>query len=605
MGCSTSSAVPDETLHEAAEPSVRADSSASSRRERSSSKKSRSERTVSDFMLEAKKLLEKGQKPSGCEFEAFARYLGIDTDKDKDLLWIAEECLAAPCPAGWSEHVHENRIFYYDNKTRSSSWTHPLESLHRQTYRTIKEFTHDLTPAQQTDRLKSLQREHETQSSDAAMEMLDWTKHTDSSGLEFFFNRVRKVSTWADPRLATVHQLHLQKKMLDVLQGSSIEPADAEDDVLVRKDSIKRTMSFGAGADMPVECPKKPEPLLKDKSLGVEPLPCKGTEWRTLCQLMYVTDPENLGIGRDVKEADGKYNRLMPVRAWKINRQAHWMIFDAARSMLSDDLQRVRKLRSVPKVQGNLRKAARWLGVMGTECNEQILLHGTKPENLLTIIHSGLSEKVSRGLLGHGVYLAEDPSKMDQYCTPDTGPGMPGLEKLHAELYSDDHSHPGRCFYALVCRVTLGLPVFTKNGKTDLHNPLETIFRASDRRELALVPGTEPAISYHSLIAEPGSPDDGYILQRHREFVVFNCNRILEQYIIAYKRDNSNEPMPVQIDDISFVEDAVDDLMEPARTSLIMRSAKERLLELAELRDAGLITCEEFELKRQKILDEF
>jgi len=55
---------------------------------------------------------------------------------------------------------------------------------------------------------------------------------------------------------------------------------------------------------------------------------------------------------------------------------------------------------------------------LNDDVNEKILLHGTRPETLLTLLQNGLSERFSGGLFGNGSYLAEDPSKIDQYCMP-------------------------------------------------------------------------------------------------------------------------------------------------------------------------------------------
>jgi hypothetical protein len=35
------------------------------------------------------------------ELAEYARYLGMNPEKDKDLLWIAEESLKAPLPKDW------------------------------------------------------------------------------------------------------------------------------------------------------------------------------------------------------------------------------------------------------------------------------------------------------------------------------------------------------------------------------------------------------------------------------------------------------------------------------------------------------------------------
>ena len=52
-------------------------------------------------------------------------------------------------------------------------------------------------------------------------------------------------------------------------------------------------------------------------------------------------------------------------------------------------------------------------------CNEVWLLHGTKPENAVTLIQTGLNERFSNGLFGSGSYLGEQIDKVDQYCTAD------------------------------------------------------------------------------------------------------------------------------------------------------------------------------------------
>ena len=62
----------------------------------------------------------------------FARdILGMDPAADADLLWVAEQALAAPVPANWEEHVDEasGAPYYANALTGVSSWEHPhLES---------------------------------------------------------------------------------------------------------------------------------------------------------------------------------------------------------------------------------------------------------------------------------------------------------------------------------------------------------------------------------------------------------------------------------------------------------------------------------------------
>lgn len=45
-----------------------------------------------------------------------AVYLGIDPRDDAELLWIAEECLVAELPKGWSEHTSSRGDVYFYNR---------------------------------------------------------------------------------------------------------------------------------------------------------------------------------------------------------------------------------------------------------------------------------------------------------------------------------------------------------------------------------------------------------------------------------------------------------------------------------------------------------
>merc|ERR1719502_1079518 len=66
--------------------------------------------TVNEFIGRKKR-----PRPTDPEFIAYARYLGIDTVLDADLLWVAEEALWAPLPEDWTEHFdRDGRVFYYN-----------------------------------------------------------------------------------------------------------------------------------------------------------------------------------------------------------------------------------------------------------------------------------------------------------------------------------------------------------------------------------------------------------------------------------------------------------------------------------------------------------
>jgi len=175
--------------------------------------------TVNEFVSRTKRCREKGLEPTKPELIAYARYLGIDPTTDIDLMWIADEALNAPLPSEWTEH-HDSadRVFYYNVQTHASSWTHPLEQLHRDTYKSIVSFrSGDLSKEEQTAQVEKLRRKCEEAEREAHKELQAWTEHTDDQGQKFYYNRDQQRSVWTDPRPARCHTLYLQMKALKAL----------------------------------------------------------------------------------------------------------------------------------------------------------------------------------------------------------------------------------------------------------------------------------------------------------------------------------------------------------------------------------------------------
>mmetsp|Transcript_13118 Transcript_13118/g.29852 ORF Transcript_13118/g.29852 Transcript_13118/m.29852 type:complete len:418 (+) Transcript_13118:165-1418(+) len=217
----------------------------SNHKERSGGGGSKGGLTVNEFVARTKRCREKGLEPTKPELIAYARYLGIDPITDGDLMWIAEEALNAPLPAEWTEH-HDNadRIFYYNVQSHQSSWTHPLEQLHRDTYKSIVHFrSGSLAKEEQSAELESLRKQCEDTERDTHKELQAWAEHVDEQGQKFYYNHDQQRSVWTDPRPARCHTLYLQMKALRVLakhMGQSInirapEPLSSMDSAAARK----------------------------------------------------------------------------------------------------------------------------------------------------------------------------------------------------------------------------------------------------------------------------------------------------------------------------------------------------------------------------------
>lgn len=257
-------------------------------------------------------------------------------------------------------------------------------------------------------------------------------------------------------------------------------------------------------------------------------------EMALLRELLTVTDPHNLGIGRDVKERM-PYKDLKLVSAWKIDKPTKRIVYDAKKALCTSDIRRASKDITVPAVETKLDIIAHKLH-LDAGVNEKLLLHGTKPELAMQIIQNGLNERFSGGLFGSGIYLAEDPSKIDQYCTADTGSSDDEhVKHLHSKIFTRGSSHPGgKIYYCFGVRVPLGIAVRTKDGETDMVSG-NRLWATTDKRELAAVPGVIPALPYHSLIAEAKDQSD-YKVKRHRELVTFNGDMTILEYLMAFTR---------------------------------------------------------------------
>ena len=174
---------------------------------------------------------------------------------------------------------------------------------------------------------------------------------------------------------------------------------------------------------------------------------------------MLQTDGSQLGVGRDVRQ-HARYDNLRLACAWRLEHPAMWEKYFGGTQQVVRDVQLLRRQGVRPPRSAPVRTeaAARGLpGSLNAEANEAMLLHGTRPEVLLNIISTGMNERFSGGIFGHGTYLAEDAGKNDQYVTCDArfdSDEATPLGALHKRLYHHRSAqHPGRVFYVLVCRV--------------------------------------------------------------------------------------------------------------------------------------------------------
>ena len=259
-------------------------------------------------------------------------------------------------------------------------------------------------------------------------------------------------------------------------------------------------------------------------------------------QLLSVPDPNNLGVGRDVADGDpwkGQFpgKSLHLVQVWRVENPQLWQQYSAARNAVQRQVEQVqRRGVPVPTVRTELDRQTQGMPreeVVDHGINEKFLLHGTKPDTLVSVLANGPSDKFSDGLFGQGIYFAENACKNDQYATKDEayqGSGGP-LRDLHRQLYAHGVKHPNMpVYYLVLCRVVMGVPAVTKDGDTDENG--KSIW-SMHHRELSTIGGT--TMFHHSLVVQAGKGNQ-YRVHRHREFLQYHQNRTYPAYVLAYHR---------------------------------------------------------------------
>ncbi|KAI8824966.1 uncharacterized protein EV422DRAFT_239586 [Fimicolochytrium jonesii] len=78
-------------------------------------------------------------EPTQEEIIDYAKFLGIDTEKEKHLLWIARDSLKAPLPPNWKPcQTDDGNIYYFNFTTGESIWDHPCDEHYKKLYETEK-----------------------------------------------------------------------------------------------------------------------------------------------------------------------------------------------------------------------------------------------------------------------------------------------------------------------------------------------------------------------------------------------------------------------------------------------------------------------------------
>lgn len=252
-------------------------------------------------------------------------------------------------------------------------------------------------------------------------------------------------------------------------------------------------------------------------------------DWKKVevLQSMMEVDPSFM-----VRYTDSRYDSVDVVGVWQITNKVQQEKFNTARSSITkeEDTQGSLDYDIPDSYKVPMNELAN--NPLDSKAGEVFLLHGTKPENLHSILFEGHQTALANknGLFGKGIYFAENSAKIDQYATTDDRYQMKGEKaELHEKIYKEckGSMHQKNVRYALVCRVLLGRHVASSDGRTRIVDGKD-VFTSDGRNALAEMEDGEIP---NSLIGIPGER-----ARKFREFIVYDENQVLVEYLVAYKR---------------------------------------------------------------------
>lgn len=209
---------------------------------------------------------------------------------------------------------------------------------------------------------------------------------------------------------------------------------------------------------------------------------------RTTCKT------HSVGKGNDVVGGQRK-KPFTVVKVERIENTIVWMRYSQAREEVHllrndtrEDLKPLSALTDRP-----------WMDTE-SRVNEKYLFHGPNKKFINHIIKQGFDERVSNlGIFGCGIYFAQNSDKSDQYIV-ECGKGK------ECKMF--------------LSRVIMGKPYITA-GALDGRRP--PIFENTD--------GSNPEDIPDSVLG-----DTGGIIQRHKEFIVYDRSRCYPEFLITYTR---------------------------------------------------------------------
>mmetsp|Transcript_107952 Transcript_107952/g.300118 ORF Transcript_107952/g.300118 Transcript_107952/m.300118 type:complete len:350 (+) Transcript_107952:41-1090(+) len=130
------------------------------------------------------------------DLREYARSLGADP-QDEEMAWLVREAFEAPRPPSWSEHVDaEGRLYFFNQVSEESTWSHPMDSVYRELIGLIRK----IRPLQTLEQRAQAVREHLVEAHGRALAQLEgWSGPYNSDTGQYYHNDRLGHSTWISP----------------------------------------------------------------------------------------------------------------------------------------------------------------------------------------------------------------------------------------------------------------------------------------------------------------------------------------------------------------------------------------------------------------------
>lgn len=175
-----------------------------------------------------------GAGPGGDEADLreYAKSMGADLSKaeESDLRWVVREAFAAPLPASWTEHLdEEGRVYFFNQVTMESSWTHPMDVAYKEVIEMVKAIRQDPTTRLDAEgltessassspilslRQQAVQAHLEDVHQQALKQIDGWSGPYSSEAGQYYYHAGYDVSSWENPIDEWQRELSLRQRVL-------------------------------------------------------------------------------------------------------------------------------------------------------------------------------------------------------------------------------------------------------------------------------------------------------------------------------------------------------------------------------------------------------